>query len=91
MLTLTLDSLPAAFRDFLIRACDGESVVIVDQGRTVARLVPEPEMPAALLLAAAKGGITLPTAGGQRSSLNDFPPITGGGMPASQMVIEDRR
>jgi hypothetical protein len=90
MLTLSLDSLPVLWRDSLTRA-HGEMIAIVDHGRTVARLVPEPEIPAALIRAAAEGGITLPTPGARVSSTIDCPPITGGGIPASQMVIEDRR
>ncbi len=91
MLTLALDSLPASLRDGLNRARSGEIVIIVDHGHTVARLVAEPDLPAGLAQAAAQGGITLPTLGALRSSPQDCPPIPGGGMPASRMVIEDRR
>jgi antitoxin (DNA-binding transcriptional repressor) of toxin-antitoxin stability system len=91
MATLTLDSLPTLLRDCLIRARAGEAITIVDHGRTVARVVPEPDIPVGFLKAAAEGGITLPAAGLRRASSKDFPPITGGGKPASQMVIEDRR
>ena len=91
MLTLALESLPAALRDGLIRARTGEIVAIVDHGRTVARLVAEPDLPAGLTQAAAEGGITLPAPGVRRSSPQDCPPIPGGGEPASHMIIEDRR
>ena len=91
MVTLALDSLPAALRDSLARARAGEVGAIVDHGRTVARLIPEPVIPAALVRAAAAGGITLPAPGLWPSSPSEFPPIAGSGMPASQMVIEDRR
>jgi len=91
MLTISLDSLPVPVRDSLLQARGGEMVVIVDHGRTVAHLVPEPNVPVALSEAAVEGGITLPAPGARRSSSSDFPPITGGGIPASRMVIEDRQ
>lgn len=91
MVTLAWNSLPVRLRNVLTRVRVGEMVAIVDHGRTVARLVREPEIPEALLRAAAEGGITLPALGVERSMPSESPPIPGGGMPASQMVIEDRR
>lgn len=91
MLTLNLDSLPASVRDGLVRAASGEVVIIVDHGRTVARLIPESDLPDELKKAASEGGITLPAPGALRSSPQQVPPISGGGVPASAMVIEDRR
>lgn len=91
MLPITADELALHLREYLPRASAGESIAIVDQGKTVAHLVGEPLLTPALALAVATGAVTLPQSGCRRSDTAHIPPIPGQGHPASRMVVEDRR
>lgn len=91
MLAITASELAAHWDDYLPRVVAGESISIIDHGRSVARLVAERAMPAALARALADGSITLPLSHAQRSTSAAVPPIPGGGQSAADMVSADRR
>ncbi len=74
----------------------GQSLVITDRGRAVAKLTPpdpddaiDDEIEARLPQLHDQGLIRLPERRTRKSK--KFKPIRAGGKPASQMIIEDRR
>jgi antitoxin (DNA-binding transcriptional repressor) of toxin-antitoxin stability system len=91
MRTVTPDDLASNIDHYLAEVASGEVFLIVVQGRQVARLAHDPQMAPALADAVAKGWVRLPQPGARWLTTDEMPTHPGGGMPASEMVIEDRR
>lgn len=74
---------------YLRRVTGGESLVVTDRGRPVARLVP-PDMPEGIVRMIRDGSITW---SGQKPDFTNFKPVRlkGPGKSISDYVIEERR
>ena len=85
----TIDDVAKDIRGFVSRAAAGETITIVEDGKTLAKLVADDPLNARLAEAIRQGRLIAPT--GRKRDISEIPLVNVGGKPASEMVIEDRR
>lgn len=88
-MTATIDDIAKDIRGFVSRAAAGETITIVENGKTLAKLVAGTPFNSEIAMAIEQGRLIAPTA--KKRDIAEIPLVNVGGKPASEMIIEDRR